>query len=962
MKRFSLLFVIVTLLLSACTAPLLTPATEAPAPAVEAPATGIAITELSADDPLPTDPAIRMGTFDNGLSYYIRRNDEPMNRAELWLAVNAGSLLEEDDQQGLAHFLEHMLFNGTERFQGSGVIDFLEETGMEFGPDVNAYTSFDETVYTIQVPMDDVETVATALDVLEDWASAATLDPVEIDKERGVVIEEWRLRQETADGRVNEQALPFILGDSRYAERLPIGDMDIVRNAPPEAVRRYYDTWYRPDLMAVIAVGDFDVDEMEGLIQERFAALPAVEEPVERASFDLPSHEETHILVVTDLEKTVSIIQFIRKREAAPTVTVADFRQALVGELFYTMLNERFAEIAREPDAPFLFAGGGEGELVRTAAGDFIGAQVQDDDVSAGVAALVTEVERARRHGFTATELERAKDQFLRSFEVFYTERENIDNATFADYYLQNFLTGEEISSIEESYALVQELIPDITLEEVNQETADLVATDNRVILVTAPEQDDVTLPDEEELAAVVSAVEAQAIDPYDDRFVDAPLVADIPEPAEIMDERELAEIGVREIELANGVRVLMKPTDFKDDEVLVSAISPGGSSLVSDGDYPEADLIVNVVTESGAGDFDQTELTKLLSDKAVSVSPTIDELSEGFYGRAASDDLETLFQLIYLYTTVPRAEESALTVLQNQQRSFLTNRDADPNAALQDTLFEALYGETIRRGVLPLEEIEALDLARGVEIYRDRFADASDFTYTIVGAFDPDEATTLAQAYLGGLPATDRAEQWRDVAPLPPETVVEEEVYKGEGDRSIVRIVFSGPLEPTQSTKAELDVLADVLDIRLREQLREELGGVYSAGVNASVRRLPDPVYFMSISFGADPDRVEELVAATFAEIEALQNDGPAPGDVEKAIAQELSNLEEKLESNDFWLSLLDDYAFYGDEEAIDIEAVKESFDSLTADEIQDAARIYLDSDRYVKVVLYPEADASGN
>ncbi|MCP4168857.1 MAG: insulinase family protein [Chloroflexi bacterium] len=960
MKRILFVVMALALFISACTSvvPSPPPATDRESvetpPAVEIP-TEVEPPEI--EGALPIDPAVRIGQLDNGFTYYIRQNDEPMNRAELWLAVDAGSLLEDDDQLGLAHFLEHMLFNGTENFEGMAIVDFFETIGMEFGPDINAFTSFDETVYMLQVPSDDSESVNTAFDVLRDWAAFATISPEEVDKERGVVVEEWRLRNETASGRINDKILPFILNESRYADRLPIGDMDVVRNAPAETLRRYYETWYRPDLMGLVAVGDFDAGEIEALISEHFTDLSSPSDPVARTDYTVPAHENTTFLVVTDPEETVTQIQVIRKRDSQPLLTETDFRDDLITDLFYSMLNQRLDEIERQPDAPFLAAGVGAGQLVRPVAADFIAALVEDDKVEPGLEALLTEVERVRRHGFADTELERAKIDLLRFHETIYDERENIDNGALAGQYLDHFLASDPIPSIEYLYELAQRLIPEITLAEANEKSTALAASDNREVIVTAPEKADLELPSEDDLAASFSKVLAQEIAAYEDEVIDAPLLADIPEPAAILSEREIGDLDAVELELANGVRVLIKATDFKDDEVLVRAISPGGSSLVADEDFPEATTIANIIAQSGLGEFDQSAVEKLLTGKAVGVFPYIAELSEGFSGAASPEDLETLFQLIHLYVTAPRQDQDAFDVFQNQQRTVRVNRDRDPNAALQDALLQALYGSTIRRGPLSLEAIDTLDYEKGLEFYQDRFSDAGDFDFVFVGSLDPEELGALAQTYLGALPANGREETWQDVAPSIPEESVETVVYKGEGDRATVQIVFTGPLDSTTKNRRRLSALEGVLDIVLREELREELAGVYSSRVSTSLRELPESLYFVVVSYTADPDRVDELVEATLDQVRLLQADGPKEIDVEKVHSQLISNREEALEQNGFWLSLLEDYAFYGDEELLDTASFEEQVLAVTAEDIQQAAIKYLREDQYVKAVLYPEA-----
>lgn len=956
MKDLLIALLVVALLLAGCAPiqPMTAPATEA---TTETEATGTT-TDLAA--PLPTDPDVRIGTLENGLTYYIRHNTEPANRADLWLAVNAGSVLEDEDQRGLAHLLEHMLFNGTEHFPGAGVVDFLESIGMQFGADVNAHTSFDETVYNVETPTDDAATLDKAFQVLDDWAGHATLDPQAIDEERGVVVEEWRMRQQTSQGRITEQIIPLLLGGSHYAGRLPIGEMEVVENAPAETLRRYYTEWYRPDEMAVIAVGDFDVDAVEAMIREHFSDLAAPENETARPTFEVPAHDDTRYLVYSDPEESATRLTVMRKRPVEVIHTGADLQEDVIADLFYTMFNQRLAEITRQADAPFLEASSGQGALVRPVTVDVISARLDENKVLEGVQAIATEVERVRRHGFTDGELARAKQQILAFYTRLYNERENTQSASYASEYLNHFLEGEAIPSIGDTYALVQQLLDGITLEQVNEHVAGLTATDNRAIYITAPQKEGLALPTEDDLAAAVDEALAAEIDPYADTLTATELMPAAPEPAAIVSQSVLTDTGVTVLELANGVRVLLKPTDFKDDEILFNAVSLGGSSLVDDAQFPDASTIDDIVAASGVGELNKTDLTKLLAGKTVAVTPYIRELTEGMEGSVVPADLETMMQLIYLYFTAPRVDADAFAAFQNQQRTALANRAQNPDLVLQDTLTRALYGNTIRRGPLTVEAIDKLDPEQGLAIYQDRFADAGDFTFLFVGNFDPATMTDLAQRYLGNLPATGREESWRDVAPDLPDGLVKEDVYKGEGDRSVVQLAFTAPVSPTTEAELQLNAATGVLDIMLREELREKLGGVYSASAYGFVQELPDPATLAFVGFGAEPGRVAELVDATFAQIDDLRSNGPSAANLEKVIAQQLSANEEQLESNAFWLTNLRDYVIYGDaDELIPLTGFAALVDGLTAEQVQAAAQEFLNPDRYIDVTLYPESAA---
>jgi zinc protease len=913
---------------------------------------------LQGDDLLPVDPAVRIGQLDNGLTYYIRQNSEPEARAELRLAINAGSLQEDEDQLGLAHFLEHMLFNGTERFPEQELIDYLETIGIEFGPDINAYTSFDETVYQLRVPTDDPELLTTAFDVLEDWAFYATLDPEEIELERGVVIEEERLRDQNASGRIRDQLLPVLFGDSRYAERLPIGDMEIIRTAPPETVRRFYESWYRPDLMAIVAVGDFDVDDVEALIVERFADETMPDVAPERVSADVPPHAETRYKVITDPENPSTTAQVYFQKPAELMSTVDDYRSVLTSRLFYQMLNARLDELSRRSDAPFVFAVSDEGSLVRPTTVSLVAAQMKEGRALEGLDTLLTEVERVNRFGFTASELERAKRNVLSNFEQAYNDRENVDSVSFAREYVAAYLEDEPIPGIEVEYALARDLIPAITLDEVNQAIDSLVAEESRAVIVIAPEKEGVTAPTEDELAGVVAAVEAKELEPYADTTPDVPLIATLPDPVAVVRESTIPELEVTEIELENGVRVLMKPTDFREEEILFAASSPGGSSLYEDEDFMEADNVASIVSQSGVADFSVDDLVRLLAGKQADVSPYIGELYEGLFGSTRPADLETLFQLIHLTMTAPRQDAEALAVWQDQQRTFLENRELSPFAALEDALIEGLYGSDLRYRVPTLKEIEGLDVERAYEIYADRFGDAGDFTFIFVGNFDVEEVTALAQTYLGTLPATDRSETWRDVTPPLPEGVVQNDVFRGQEEQSIVQIVFPGELDPEAHSWISLDGLETVLDTRVLRDLREARSGVYASFVGVDSTDEPTPHYEVTVAFGADPQRVEELTDATFEILTDVRDNGPTEEEMVKVREQARRALEEELRDNGFWLDELEGYLYAGDEsDVLDILAYEDEIAAVTAEDIQNAAEALLVLENYVRVALFPES-----
>jgi zinc protease len=934
-------------------------APSAPGPAA-APAAGASPADpapapLAAE--LPFDPQVHEGRFANGFTYLIRANREPAGRAELWLVVDAGSVLEDDDQRGLAHLVEHMAFNGTRHFAKQELVAYLESIGMRFGPDVNASTSFDETLYTLRVPTDDPKIVATAFEILEDWAHEVSFEDDEIDKERGVVIEEWRLGR-GADARLLDQQYPVLFAGSRYAERLPIGEVETLQHAPAAAVRRFYRDWYRPDLMALVAVGDFDPATIEELARRHFAALPAPEHPRPRPAFTLPAHRATVVSIATDPEATDTTVGIYAKHPQPPEGTYGDYRRSLVEGLFDGMLDARLGEIAQRPDAPFLWATSAVGSLVRPAEVYHLVAGVEETGVEAGLTALLTEATRVDRHGFLPGELERAKKDLLRGYEEAYQERDKSDSRSYAAECTRHFLTGEPIPGIAVELALVRRFLGDITLDEVDAQAHHWLGDEDRVILLSAPAKATASLPGEDELRATAAKVAASDLAPWVDRVREEPLLAAAPAPGKVASETEIPELGVTEWRLSNGVRVVLKPTDFKNDQVLLTAFSPGGDSLASDADYLSAGFATAAVAAGGLGSFDAVELDKALAGKRAAVSPYVGELEEGVNGYASPQDLDTLLQLVYLTFTAPRADPEAFATLLAKTRLTLENRLASPENVFADRFGQALYQDHPRRRVPTPEDLDRVDLDAALAFYRQRFADASDFTFILVGSFQPDRVRPLVETYLGGLPATDRKESWRDVGVETPPGVVKVEVAKGLEPKSRVQIVFSGPAPWSREQLHLINTLADVLGTRLREVLREELGATYGVAVSGSLSPRPRPEYRFSIGFGCAPDKADELVDQTFREIDRMREEGVAATYVANAREAQQRARQTQLADNGFWAQVLKTY-YSLDLDPRLILAYDQLIALVTPEALQAAARRYLDPDRYVLGILHPEAGA---
>ncbi len=921
----------------------------------------LSLTGISQTPPLtqqmPVDPQITIGKFPNGLRYYIRANKKPEKRAELRLVVKAGSILEDDDQLGLAHFVEHMAFNGTKNFPKHELVAFIESLGMRFGADLNAYTSFDETVYMLQVPTDKPEAMDRAFQVLEDWAHNVSFDPAEIEKERGVVVEEWRGRR-GAGARTTEKLFPIMFKGSRYANRLPIGTPEIIQNAKPERLKQFYKDWYRPDLMAVVAVGDFDKAAIEKLINAHFGSLPAAKNPRPREQYSVPDRVETDYAISSDKETPTTNIEIDTLLPSRPEGTVGVYRAKTVDRLFAAMLNARLAEIAQKPDSPFFFAFTGRRSFLgRTKDIASISAIPKDNSVERAMRALLVEAERVARFGFTDTELARQKVSVLRGYERSVLEKDNVPSSSRAAEYVRNFLVDETIPSLEDEYALQQRFVPEITLAEVNKLAREWYPStaQNRIVVVAASQKPGVAVPNAEQLAAVLKEAPPADLKAYVDNVGTAALLETAPAPGKIANTTSNEKAGLTIWELNNGVRVVLKPTTFRNDEILFRATSPGGTSLVSDADYITASTATQVVNAGGLAKFSAIDLGKMMTGKVASANPFISELEEGLSGGSSRKDLESLFQLIYLRFTQPRADATAFAVQQSQTKTLLVNQGVMPEIAYLDVLNNAMYQDHPRRRRPTVESVDQWNLDKSLAFYKDRFADANNFTFYFVGSFDEATIKPLVERYLGALPSLKRKEMWKDIGVKRPTTVVERRVERGIEPKSISTIVFSGPFEFTQERRGAIRAMSEILSNRLLEVIREELGGTYGISANASYSKYPRGEYSITIQFVSSPDRTDDLVKRVFAEIEKFKNEGPT----EKQLTDEKEALIREFETNskqNAYLIGQISQRFFNGEDPAGIWDVPDFYRRVDAATVKEAAKLYLNPNSYVRVSLFPE------
>ncbi|NNF03034.1 MAG: insulinase family protein, partial [Rhodothermales bacterium] len=906
---------------------------------------------------LALDPSIVEGALDSGLRYLIRRNDRPDNRAELRLVLDAGSILENPDQLGLAHFAEHMAFNGTAEFPEQALVDYLESVGMRFGPDINAYTSFDETVYMLQLPTDSVGVLDTGLRILRQWAGDVAFDPDEIEKERGVVVEEWRLRRGGA-ARIQDRQLPVLLHDSRYADRLPIGTVQNLESFEHKRLIGFYEDWYRPDLMTVIAVGDFDPEWMEHRIRTLFSDLENPADAPDRTIFSVPDHAEPLYSIESDPEVTFAQIGVLYKHDPGVPGTRAEYAEGVKRSLFAGMLNRRLGELTQQADPPFIGAGSRDGSLVRTKAAFSLTAGVRDGEYLRALRTMLEEAERVRRHGFTETEFERIKTVRLRNMQVAFNERDNQESGSLAGEFVRHALTGEAVPGIEREYELLQEILPEITLDDVNTLVGRLMTAENQVLTVSGPASADAPLPSVDDVRAVFERVSGADLEPYRDEVSDAALVESPPEPGRIVHEARVDSLGLIQWTLSNGAEVWLRPTDFKADQVLFAATSPGGTSLASDDEYMSASFATSLVGSSGAGAFGPVELSKKLSGKVVNVRPYIGRLEEGFSGTASPEDLETLFQLTWLLATNPRADSSVHASFMTRISSMLETMQASPESAFGDTLSVTLSRYHVRSRPLSPELLGEVELQESFDFYRERFADFDDFRFYLVGAFEPDHIRPYVERWLASLPALPRVDVPQDDGRRTPEGVVRKEVRRGVEPKSRVAIVFSGEAPWSMEERRRLQMLQRVVDSRLRERLREDLGGTYGVSVGASFEDEPYDHFEFNVSFGCDPERVDELVAQVFADLRDLKSVPPDEAHVRNAREAAFRGWETGLRENGYWLSSLQFYAAHGLDPARILIDPRTVLAEITAEDVSEAARTYLGEDRFVLVTLLPEGE----
>ena len=903
---------------------------------------------------VPLDPRVKVGKLENGLTYYIQHNPKPANKVELRLAINAGSILEDDDQTGLAHFTEHMAFNGTRNFAKNELVSYLQSIGVSFGGDLNAYTGFDETVYILPIPSGNEETLRNGFLVLSDWAGGVLLDPEDIDAERAVIVEEWRTGQGYSQ-RMQDKYFPIIFHNSKYAERLPIGKIETIKTFDYETIRRFYKDWYRPDNMAVVAVGDVDPNRLEALIKEYFSTLANPENPKERGVHMVPQHEETFVSILTDKEAPGIQIQMLYKHKSLPTKTESDYRNYLIRILYGGMLTQRLDDIRQQPDAPFIFAGTNYGNFVRDLDYFSASAVVSPGKINAGIKSLLTENERVASFGFTQPELDRVKKSVLNSSERQFKEMDKAESRSLVNRYVKNYLEGRFAEGEHWKYEFYKRIVPQITLDEINGLAEQLVRNENRVIIITAPEMEKDNLPTETEVLALFDDVEDADLQPYEEKILRDILMETLPTSGKIVETENIPSVGITAFTLDNGSKVFVKPTDFKNDEIVFSGIGKGGISIYADQDHYSASYAGVLVNIMGLGDFTPSELKKMLAGKTVQVTPNIGTYSQNISGSTTPKDLETALQLIHLNFTKPRKDKELFDIYLENKKIQLQSAQSNPDYQFSKALNRILAnGHPRALGIYDPEDLEKINLEKGLEIYAERFSNAANFEFFFTGNIDLGTFIPLIELYIGSLPGDlSQKTDFVDLGIRTPKNT-EETIAVGTDDKSQVILYFSGETNYERSKAADISYLGELLTIKLIESLREELGGVYGVGANGSLSIEPVGSFSFSISFPCSPHQIDQLIEAAWDEIRKIQEMGPTEEDLKKVKERRRISWEENLKRNSYWNARMSSIRTYGLPWGVILNSGK-AIDEMTAKRIQIAAQHFLAMDHLLEIRKIP-------
>ena len=909
---------------------------------------------------LPVDKAVRMGKLKNGMSYYIRHNDTHKNLVNFYIAQKVGSIQEEEHQRGLAHFLEHMCFNGTDHFPGKGLINYLEGIGVKFGADLNAYTSIDETVYNINnVPVNVEGAIDSCLWILYDWADGLTLDPEEVDNERGVIHEEWRGRN-TAMMRMQERMLADIFPGNKYGTRLPIGIMEVIDFFPYQTLVDYYEKWYRPDLQGIVIVGDIDVKKVEKKLKKIFKSIEMPKNPAERIYYPVEDFEETIFTQQTDKEQQNYVLQLMYKHDA-PTReernTAGYVRNNTVRSLAISMLNTRFSEIISKENPPYLSAGVGYGDYgtSQTKKSFNVSVTCKKEQIMQAIPMVYTEVERARRFGFTESEFNRLKKSMLAGMDTWYAERNKRSNDYHAQNCIRHFLDNESLMDPKCELDLSKEVLASITLEEVNAVIPSLHRKDNRVLVSFAPEKDsdDIVYPGKEDIEMLLDMIAASRnIEPYVDNSIDEPLLAELPQGGKVV----AVEEGLWNTTiwtLSNGIKVVLKPTDFQANQITLSGYKIGGTGRYPDSEIINLSMLSSLSGVGGYGAFDAAQLGKKLAGSTARASVGSNSIYDMINGECATKDAEDMFQLMYLKFTSPRKDMQAYESLTTRMRNSLKDRNINPNTALSDTLTFALYNGHPRTLPMLAADVDKIDYDRVLEIYKERTSDATGYMFFIIGNFEPDAIKPLVEQYIGALPCNGRVEE---IVKTGVET--RKGIYRNNFEKQMENpvgteiIYYSGEVDPMQKNRIAMGFLSQILQIVYTEEVREKEGGTYGVGVSGNVVRRPQGEFSLSINFNMSPDRREELAAIIIREFEKIAKEGPTDEHMEKVRSYMLKSFEESQRNNSAWLNWIYSYYFENENTHDNFETIVKE---ITKEDVRKFAEYILTLGNFIEVSMVP-------
>ncbi|MBP5798039.1 MAG: insulinase family protein [Bacteroidales bacterium] len=866
--------------------------------------------------PAPLDPNVRQGKLDNGLTYLIRHNEKPAKRANFYIAQKVGSILEEENQRGLAHFLEHMAFNGLEHFPKKAMLDYMERNGVKFGTNVNAYTSFEQTVYMLNnVPTTNPGLVDSCLLVLHDWSSFISLEDDEIENERGVILEEMRQGLD-AQSRIYDKILPEIYPNSPYGAPMPIiGTEEVVAHFDHQFLRDYYHKWYRPDLQGIIIIGDIDVDQIENRLKEMFADIPAPVNPAERIHFPVADNEEPIVTVATDVEETSYDISVFYKHDITPVEMRNDINYwigSVVENLISRMFNNRMQELTQKPNPPFIYGYGYYGTFMVSDTKDAwsIAAAAKDKDgIDEAMTALINESNRMKEFGFTASEYERAKADMLRQYETQFEERNKQETGRYFNPMLAHFLSNEPLMGIETEYPLMQQLLPNIPLEAINAYAKEMVSDNNIVIVLTAPEKEGEILPTRDELLQLFNKANAETVEAYQETVSNEPLLAELPEPGKIVKTEILPDFDATVLTMKNGVKVIYKSTDFKDDEILMNAYSFGGLSVMDDSNPYNLQEINALMDLGGLGNFSAIDLPKILAGKRLRVDPNISTYTEGINGNCSVKDLETMLQVTYLYFNNLRSDEEAFQSYLTRSKAMLANIESNPMTAFSDSLVAVLYDNNPLYKRMKAEDYDKIDYAKALKMAAERFADPNNFVFTFVGTIDPQTFEPLVTQYLGGMKAKKNKETWQDKGlGIAKKDHFCHYAKTMENPKATCYMFYNGKMEYNEKNIMTMELLNDILDIVYTEKIREDEGGTYGVGTNGRLDNIPEGSYVMMIGFETNKEMYEKLMGIAKTELERIGNEGPREQDLQKVKEYKLKKHAEDMESNRYWMSAIQD------------------------------------------------------